>query len=87
MWAKIFLIFGFVGLTVGNAFWIVKMFIDFGDKGCGGNLAIMCVTLLCGIAMYVLVLFRTRNDASVFTSSLVLAYCLFLQWSAFSSSP
>lgn len=35
--------------------------------------------------MYGLVLLRSRPDASVFTSSLVYTYCLFLQWSAFSS--
>lgn len=87
LWAKVLLVFGFLVLTIGNIAWIVKMFIDFGPKSCGGNIAIMCVTVVCGIAMYILVLFRTRSDASVFTSSLVLAYCLFLQWSAFTSSP
>jgi len=37
--------------------------------------------------MYVIVLFRTRNDASIFTSSIVLCYNLYLQWSALSSNP
>jgi len=78
LWAKILLIFGFVSLTIGNIAWIVLMFIYFGKSGCGGNIAIMCVTLVCGIIMYGLVFFRTRSDASVFTSSLVLSYCLFL---------
>ena len=37
--------------------------------------------------MYALVLLRTRKDASIFTSSLVLTYVLYLQWSALSSNP
>lgn len=37
--------------------------------------------------MYGLVFLRTRSDASIFTSSLVLTYCLYLQWNALSSSP
>jgi len=45
----------------------------------------MITTTIIGTAMYGLVLLRTRSDASVFTSSLVYFYCLFLQWSAFSS--
>ncbi len=75
----------FILLTVGNLAWTVFMFVEFGIKSCGGNIAIMCVTLVSGILMYVLVLLRTRNDASMFTSSLVFTYCLFLQWSAFTS--
>lgn len=77
-WAKAFLVTGFSVLTIVNIIWIVIMFIDFGSLGCGGNIAIMCVTLVSGVLMYAIVLFRTRNDASMFTSSLVLVYCLFL---------
>lgn len=36
--------------------------------------------------MYGIVFFRTREDASIFTSALVLSYCLYLQWSAMSSN-
>mmetsp|Transcript_39703 Transcript_39703/g.28689 ORF Transcript_39703/g.28689 Transcript_39703/m.28689 type:complete len:84 (+) Transcript_39703:715-966(+) len=45
----------------------------------------MILTLIIGIGMYVIVFFRTRDDASVFTSSLVLSYHLYLQWSALAS--
>ena len=37
--------------------------------------------------MYVIVLFRTRKDASALTSAIVVAYNLYLQWSAMSSNP
>lgn len=84
-WAKILLVAAFLVLTISNLAWIVIMFVEFGHKGCGGNIAIMCGTLVSGIAMYGLVLVRSRSDASMFTSSLVLTYCLFLQWSAFTS--
>jgi hypothetical protein len=46
----------------------------------------MIITLVAGILMYGLVLLKTREDASMFTSSLVLSYVLYLQWSAFSSN-
>ena len=77
-WAKVLLVTFFALLTIGNIVWIVIMFIEFGTKGCGGNIAIMCGTLVSGILMYGLVLLRSRSDASMFTSSLVLTYCLFL---------
>jgi hypothetical protein len=69
--------------TGGNITWLIFQFIEF--SACGGNLAIMIITTVIGTAMYGLVLLRSRPDASVFTSSLVFTYCLFLQWSAFSS--
>ena len=47
----------------------------------------MSFTVVAGVAMYVLVLMRTRADASIFTSSLVLTYNLYLQWSGLSSNP
>jgi hypothetical protein len=47
----------------------------------------MSITVVAGVLMYVLVFLRTRSDASIFTSSLVLTYCLYLQWTAMSSSP
>ena len=85
-WAKVLLVACFALLTIGNIAWIIIMFIEFGTKGCGGNIAIMCGTLVSGLLMYGLVLLRSRGDASMFTSSLVLTYCLFLQWSAFTSN-
>jgi len=71
-------------LTIGNVVWIVYQFIEFG--GCSGNLTILIITAIAGFLMYVLVLIKTRDDASMFTSSLVLSYCLYLQWSAMSSN-
>ena len=45
----------------------------------------MIMTMLIGIGMYVIVFFKTRDDASLFTSSLVFSYHLYLQWSALAS--
>lgn len=45
----------------------------------------MTVTLLGILAMYGLVLIRSRKDASILTSSIATFYCLYLQWSALSS--
>ena len=47
----------------------------------------MIGTIVVGILMYILVLFKPREDASILTSSLVLSYSLYLQWSALSSLP
>ena len=57
----------------------------FGGSGCAGNNIQMSLTLILGIFMHVIVLFRTRKDASVLTSALVFSYNLYLQWSALSS--
>ena len=62
--------------TGGNITWLIFQYIEF--SACGSNLAIMITTTVIGIAMYGLVLLRSRPDASVFTSSLVFTYCLFL---------
>lgn len=45
----------------------------------------MSITLVGVILMYILVLTRSRSDASVLTSSIAALYCLYLQWSALSS--
>lgn len=82
--AGITLIALFTILTIGNITWIVFQFIEF--SGCGGNIAIMICTCVIGAIMYALVFLKTREDASMFTSSLVLTYCLYLQWSAMSSN-
>lgn len=74
-------------LTTGNITWIVLQFIWFTGKDCSFNTCQMTFTCIAGVAMYVIVLFRTRNDASIFTSSIVLCYNLYLQWSALSSNP
>lgn len=48
---------------------------------------IITITLIASAAFYVLVFFRTREDASILTSSIVVAYLLYLQWSALASNP
>lgn len=45
----------------------------------------MIITMIVGIGMYIIVFFKTRDDASIFTSSLVFSYHLYLQWSALAS--
>ena len=72
-------------VTIGNVVFIVYQYIWF--SGCSTNNIIMTVTLLSGIASYVVVYFRTREDASILTSSIVVAYLLYLQWSALASRP
>jgi len=45
----------------------------------------MTFTLVGIVAMYGLVLLRSRKDASILTSSIAATYCLYLQWAALSS--
>lgn len=80
----IILIVSTIVLFGGNVTWIVIQFIEFG--GCAFQVWQMIFTAMSGFAYYVLVLLRTRSDASIFTSSLVLTYNLYLQWSALSSN-
>ena len=69
-------------LTGFNGWWIVKQYTEF---KCGYSITTMSVTLIGIILMYVIVLLRTREDASVLTSSIAACYCLYLQWAALSS--
>jgi hypothetical protein len=73
-----------VFITLINITWGVFQYIWFG--GCAYNDVIITITLVSGVFFYVVVLFRTRDDASILTSSIVLLYCLYLQWSALSSN-
>lgn len=41
-------------------------------------------SVIAGI-IYIIPLLRLRQDASIFTSSLVVSYCLYLQWSGLSA--
>ena len=72
-------------LTAGNVTWIVYQYIWFKDS----TESIIMITVTAGICVlfYVLVLFRTREDASLLTSSIVCSYVLYLQWSALASRP
>ena len=72
-------------ITIGNITWLVFQYIWF--SGCGTNNIIITVTLVASVASYTIVFFKTREDASILTSSIVVAYLLYLQWSALSSRP
>lgn len=70
------------GITAGNIWWIIKMFMTF---SCTYNIIIMSVTCLAVIAMYALNLLGTRKDASICTTAVAALYILYLQWTALSS--
>lgn len=74
-----------VCITAGNIVWAVYQYIWY--HGCGYNNAIITTTLVAGIGFYIIVLFRTREDASILTSAVVVTYLLYLQWSALASNP
>lgn len=72
-------------ITIGNVTWIVYQYIWY--HGCGYNDVIISITLIVSVSFYVIVFFRTREDASILTSSIVVAYITYLQWSALASNP
>ena len=55
--------------------------------GCGYNDVLISITIICGVAFYGLIFIRTRPDASLLTSSVVLLYVTYLLWSALASNP
>lgn len=79
------LIGGTVVLTVGSLVWLVFQFIWFSD--CGANVFYLILTVIFVVVFYVLVLLRTREDASIFTSSIVTSYIVYLSWAALASNP
>jgi hypothetical protein len=71
------ILIGITGLiTIGNIVWLVFQYIWF--SGCTTNNIIITITLVASIASYGIVFFRTREDASILTSSIVVAYLLYL---------
>ena len=72
-------------LTVVNVTWLIFQYVWY--HSCGYNDAIISVTLVVCLSFYVIVFFRTREDASILTSSIVVSYVLYLQWSALASNP
>ncbi|TNV87241.1 hypothetical protein FGO68_gene8497 [Halteria grandinella] len=72
-------------LTAGNITWLIFQYIWF--SGCTTNNFIITITVVASIASYAIVFFRTREDASILTSSIVVSYLCYLQWSALSSRP
>ena len=84
--SKIIAIVFLLLITVANIAWLVMMFITFGGLSTG-NLAMLIVTAVVYLLFLVLPCFEIRHDASIFTSSLVSFYIIWLQWSALSSNP
>lgn len=77
----------FLIITTGaNITWLVMMFINFSSLDTG-NLVVLIITAVAYVFIQILPCFGLRNDASVFTSSLVSLYMIWLQWAALSSSP
>ena len=72
-------------ITIGNLVFTIYQYIWF--SGCSTNNVIMTITLISAIASYAIIIFRTREDASILTSSIVVSYLLYLQWSALASRP
>ena len=65
-----------VVLTIISIVWLVYQYIWYG--GCGYNNVIISVTIIAGVIFFVIVLLRTREDASILTSSIVLIYITYL---------
>jgi hypothetical protein len=72
-------------ITAGNITFAVFQYIWY--YSCAYNDVIITITNIAGVAFYILVFMRTRQDASILTSSIVFSYCLYLQWSALASNP
>jgi Serine incorporator (Serinc) len=79
----IIIIFITAVFTIGNVVFAIFQYIWF--SGCSTNVVIMTITVISSVASYVVVFFRTREDASILTSSVVSAYLFYLQWSALAS--
>lgn len=62
-------------MTGLNGWWAIVQYQTF---RCDYNVIIMTVTLVGVIAMYGLVLLRSRKDSSILTSSIAANYCLYL---------
>jgi hypothetical protein len=65
--------------------WIILQYVWYHD--CGYNNVIISITVIASIAFYAIVFFKTREDASILTSSVVVLYINYLQWSALASNP
>lgn len=72
-------------ITSGALALLIFCFIKF--NSCAGTIVINVFTLLFVIAFYVLVILKTRPNSSIFTSSIVSAYVIYIAWSAMASIP
>ena len=70
----IVLIIIFLCVTTGNITWLVYQYIDFANEGCGANITFIIISTVLGVLMHVVVVFRTRKDASMLTSAIVWSY-------------
>lgn len=72
----IILILVFLTFAGSNLALIIFQFKEF--SGCSSNIWIMSITCLIAVIMYGIVFLRTRPDASILTSSIILSYFLYL---------
>lgn len=56
-------------------------------RSCTTNIILICVTIALGVLCFILVIVKTRPDSSIFTSSMVFLYSVYLVWSAMGSRP
>lgn len=73
-------------ITGGNITWTVFQFKNFLWDDCPENAVFMIINVCIGVLLYVIILFQTRQDASILTSSIVWGYSLYLQWTALSAN-
>lgn len=74
-----------VVIYILSILFLIYQYIWFGD--CDGNVAIITITLIMAVIFFVLVILKTREDASILTTAIVFLYCLFLSWAAMASRP
>jgi hypothetical protein len=72
-------------LTVLNIIFISFQYKWFG--GCAYNDVIISVTLIMSVLFYGAIFLKPREDASILTSTIVVSYILYLNYSALSSDP
>jgi hypothetical protein len=65
-----------LSITGLNLWWIIDQYMTF--HNCSGNNWNMTVTLFIILFMYIIIIFRTREDASILTSGIASSYCLYL---------
>ena len=68
---------------VSDVVFIVFQFTWF--SACADNVLILVITVIASLFFSIIVCFRTRDDASILTSAIVILYLLYLSWSGMSS--
>ena len=72
-------------ITILNVIFIIYQYIWF--HGCAYNDVFITIALVAAIIFYGLIFLRTREDASILTSSIVVAYILYMNYAALASNP